>query len=429
MIFCINNGEIFLMDRKVEKKTWTTKRIFMLGGGGLLFIFILYLLFFADKSSRLNVESERITISEVKYDSFQEFIPITGTVEPIETFFLDVSEGGRVVEKYEEEGAFLNVGDPIIRMDNAQLTLDVIYNQANVFSQINNLRSTRLSMEQNRLNLQAQLLDVEYDLLDKKRIYDNNKILFEKNLISKIEFDRSREDYDYTVKKRNLTLETYKQDSLFRAQQVDQLEQSVETLQENLSVTKTQLENLTVRAPIKGQLTALNAEIGQSIARGENLGRIDVIDSNKVRASIDEHYIARVLPGQLGEFTFAGNTYQLIIKTVFPQVTNGRFNVDMHFLGQVPNGVRRGQTLHIKLELGEPGEAVTIERGGFYQTTGGQWIFVLDESGDYAIKRSIKLGRQNTNAFEVIEGLNPGERVITSSYDTFGDVDKLVLKN
>jgi HlyD family secretion protein len=401
----------------------------MLGGGGLLFIFILYLLFFADKSSRLNVESERITISEVKYDSFQEFIPITGTVEPIETFFLDVSEGGRVVEKYEEEGAFLNVGDPIIRMDNAQLTLDVIYNQANVFSQINNLRSTRLSMEQNRLNLQAQLLDVEYDLLDKKRIYDNNKILFEKNLISKIEFDRSREDYDYTVKKRNLTLETYKQDSLFRAQQVAQLEQSVETLQENLSVTKTQLENLTVRAPIKGQLTALNAEIGQSIARGENLGRIDVIDSNKVRASIDEHYIARVLPGQLGEFTFAGNTYQLIIKTVFPQVTNGRFNVDMHFLGQVPNGVRRGQTLHIKLELGEPGEAVTIERGGFYQTTGGQWIFVLDESGDYAIKRSIKLGRQNTNAFEVIEGLNPGERVITSSYDTFGDVDKLVLKN
>jgi HlyD family secretion protein len=417
------------MDRKIEKKTWTPKRIMMFSGGGLLFIFIFYLLVFADTSSRLNVESERITVSEVKYGPFQEFIPITGTVQPIETFYLDVSEGGRVVEKFAEEGAFLNVGDPIIRMDNAQLSLDVIYNQANVFSQINNLRSTRLSMEQNRLNLQAQLLDVEYDLLDKKRIYENNKILFEKNLISKIEFDRSKETYDYTLEKRNLTLETFKQDSLFRSQQISQLEQSVETLQSNLSVTKTQLENLTVRAPIKGQLTALNAEIGQSIARGENLGRIDVIDSNKVRASIDEHYIARVLPGQLGEFTFAGNTYQLIIKTVFPQVTNGRFNVDMHFLGQVPNGVRRGQTLHIKLELGEPGEAVTIERGGFYQTTGGQWIFVLDESGDYAIKRSIKLGRQNTNAFEVIEGLNPGERVITSSYDTFGDVDKLVLKN
>jgi HlyD family secretion protein len=415
------------VDRKIEKKTWTSKRIITFGGGGLFFIFIFYLLVFADKSSKLNVESERLTISEVKFGQFQEFIPITGTVQPIETFFLDVSEGGRVVQKYVEEGAFVNVGDPIIRMDNAELTLSVIYNQANVFSQINNLRSTRLSMEQNRLNLRSQILDIEYDLIDKKRIYENNKILFEKNLISKIEFDRSKEQYEYAVQKKNLTFETYRQDSLFRAQQIAQLEQSVETLQSNLSVTKTQLENLTVRAPIKGQLTALNAEIGQSIARGENLGRIDIIDSNKVRASIDEHYIARVLPGQKGEFTFAEKSYELIIKTVFPQVTNGRFEVDMHFVGEVPNGIRRGQTLHIRLELGELGEAVTIDRGGFYQTTGGQWIFVIDKSGGFATKRSIKLGRQNTNSFEVIEGLKPGEKVITSSYDTFGDVEKLVL--
>lgn len=417
------------MDRKIEKKKWTPKRILTFGGGSLLFIFIFYLLVFADKSSRLNVETERITVSEVKFGPFQEFIPITGTVQPIQTFFLDVSEGGRVVQKYVEEGAFVNVGDPIIRMDNAELTLSVIYNQANVFSQINNLRSTRLSMEQNKLNLRAQILDIEYDLLDKKRIYENNKVLFEKNLISKNEFDRSKEQYEYAAQKRDLTLETYRQDSLFRAQQIAQLEQSVETLQSNLSVTKTQLENLTVRAPIKGQLTALNAEIGQSIARGENLGRIDVIDSNKVRASIDEHYIARVAPGQTGEFTFAGSDYRLIIKTVFPQVANGRFEVDMHFVGEVPNGIRRGQTLQIKLELGEPDKAVTIDRGGFYQTTGGQWIFVIDRSGNYATKRAIKLGRQNTNAFEVIEGLKPGERVITSSYDTFGNAEKLVLKN
>jgi len=244
------------VDRKIEKKTWTSKRIITYGGGGLFFIFIFYLLVFADKSSKLNVESERLTISEVKFGQFQEFIPITGTVQPIETFFLDVSEGGRVVQKYVEEGAFVNVGDPIIRMDNAELTLSVIYNQANVFSQINNLRSTRLSMEQNRLNLRSQILDIEYDLIDKKRIYENNKILFEKNLISKIEFDRSKEQYEYAVQKKNLTFETYRQDSLFRAQQIAQLEQSVETLQSNLSVTKTQLENLTVRAPIKGQLTA-----------------------------------------------------------------------------------------------------------------------------------------------------------------------------
>ncbi len=417
------------MDKKIEKKKWTPKRILTYSGGGLLFIFIIYLLIFADKSSKLNVESDRITISEVKYGPFQEFIPITGTVQPIKTFFLDVSEGGRVVKKFVEEGDFVNVGDPIIKMDNAELTLSVIYNQANVFSQINSLRSTRLSMEESKLNLRSQLLDIEYDLIDKRRTYENDKVLFEKNLISKNEFDRAKEQYDFAVQKRDLTLETFKQDSLFRTQQISQLEQSVETLQSNLGVTKTQLENLTVRAPIKGQLTALNAEIGQSIARGENLGRIDVIDSNKVRASIDEHYIARVMPGQMGEFTFNGKDYRLIIKTVFPQVTNGRFEVDMHFVGVVPNGIRRGQTLQIKLELGEPDKAITIDRGGFYQTTGGQWIFVVDNSGDYATKRNIKLGRQNTNSFEVLDGLKPGEKVITSSYDTFGDVDKLVLKN
>lgn len=416
------------MDRKIEKKKWTPKKILTYGGGGLLFIFIIYLLIFADKSSKLNVEEDRITISEVKYGPFQEFIPITGTVQPIKTFFLDVSEGGRVVKKYVEEGDFVNVGDPIIKMDNAELTLSVIYNQANVFSQINNLRSTRLSMEQSKLNLRSQLLDIEYDLIEKKRTFNNDKALFEKNLISKNEFDRAKEQYEYAVQKKDLTFETYKQDSLFRAQQISQLEQSVETLQSNLAVTKTQLENLTVRAPIKGQLTALNAEIGQSIARGENLGRIDVIDSNKVRASIDEHYIARVVAGQTGEFTFNGKDYRLVIKTVFPQVTNGRFEVDMHFVGEVPNGIRRGQTLQIKLELGEPDKAITIDRGGFYQTTGGQWIFVVDKSGSYATKRNIKLGRQNTNSFEVLDGLKPGEKAITSSYDTFGDVDKLVLK-
>ena len=417
------------MDRKIEKKNFTPKKIFMYGGSGLLIFFILYLLVFADKSSKLNVQTERITISEVKYGPFQEFIPVTGTVQPIQTFFLDVSEGGRVVKKFVEEGAYVDVGDPIIRMDNAELTLSVIYNQANVFSQINNLRSTRLSMEQNRLNLRAQILDIQYDFLNKKRIYENNKILFEKNLISQNEFERSKELFDYASQKKELTLETYKQDSLFRAAQISQLEQSVETLQANLSVTKTQLENLTVRAPIKGQLTALNAEIGQSIARGENLGRIDVIDSNKVRASIDEHYISRVMPGQMAEFTFAGKVYKLIIKTVFPQVTNGRFEVDMHFVGETPTGIRRGQTLQIKLELGELEKAVTIDRGGFYQTTGGQWIFVIDESRDFAVKRNIKLGRQNTNSFEVLEGLKQGEKVITSSYDTFGDAEKLILKN
>jgi HlyD family secretion protein len=223
-------------------------------------------------------------------------------------------------------------------------------------------------------------------------------------------------------------METYKQDSIFRAEQISQLEFSVKQLQQNLGVTKTQLENLTVRAPIKGQLTSLKAEIGQSISQGQNLGQIDVVDSFKVRASIDEHYIARVNPGQMGEFSFAGETYKLVIKTVFPQVSNGRFEVDMHFVGEVPKAIRRGQTLQIRLELGELSNALTVERGGFYQTTGGQWIFVLDKSGDFALRRDIKLGRQNSQVFEVLEGLKEGEKVITSSYENYKDIEKLVLK-
>ncbi len=416
------------MDRKIEKKKWTNKKILIVGASSIFVIIILYNFIWGDKSTRLNIDNEKITIGEVKFEQFQEFIPITGTVQPIQTFFLDVSEGGRVVTKFVEEGAFVNAGDPIVKFDNAQLTLSIIYNEANVFQQINSLRGTRLAFEQNKLNLQGQILDIDYQILERKRIFDNNTRLFEKNLISKNEYDLSRDQYDYMVRKKELTMETYKQDSIFRAEQISQLEFSVKQLQQNLGVTKTQLENLTVRAPIKGQLTALRAEIGQSISQGQNLGQIDVVDSFKVRASIDEHYIARVNPGQTGEFTFAGETYRLVIKTVYPQVANGRFEVDMHFIGEIPKTIRRGQTLQIRLELGELSNALTVERGGFYQTTGGQWIFVIDESGDFAVRRDIKLGRQNSQVFEVLEGLKEGEKVITSSYENYKDIEKIVLK-
>jgi HlyD family secretion protein len=388
-------------------------------------VFVLYVFVFSDQSAKLNVESEKITISTVEYEPFQEFIPITGAVQPIQTFFLDVSEGGRVVKKFVEDGAFVKAGQPIIKLDNAQMTLNIMYNEAQLFQQINSLRSTRLSMEQNRLNLQSQLLEIEYDLIDRRRVYENNKILFDKNLISKFEFDRSKEQYELSKKKKDLTLESYSQDSLFRVQQIAQLEKSVEQMQNNLNLTKAQLENLTVKAPINGQISALTAEIGESISQGENLGQIDVIDSFKVRASIDEHYIARVNPGQYGEFNFNGRDYTIRIKTIYPQVTNGRFEVDMHFTSKQPEGIRRGQTLHIKLNLSEQKEAVTVARGGFYQSTGGQWVFVVN--GNSAVKRDIKLGQQNSQVFEVLEGLKPGEKVITSSYDNYGDVEKLIL--
>jgi len=413
------------MDRKIEKKKWSKKRIMYASSISLFIVFVLYVFVFSDQSAKLNVESEKITISTVEYEPFQEFIPITGAVQPIQTFFLDVSEGGRVVKKFVEDGAFVKAGQPIIKLDNAQMTLNIMYNEAQLFQQINSLRSTRLSMEQNRLNLQSQLLEIEYDLIDRRRVYENNKILFDKNLISKFEFDRSKEQYELSKKKKDLTLESYSQDSLFRVQQIAQLEKSVEQMQNNLNLTKAQLENLTVKAPINGQISALTAEIGESISQGENLGQIDVIDSFKVRASIDEHYIARVNPGQYGEFNFNGRDYTIRIKTIYPQVTNGRFEVDMHFTSKQPEGIRRGQTLHIKLNLSEQKEAVTVARGGFYQSTGGQWVFVVN--GNSAVKRDIKLGQQNSQVFEVLEGLKPGEKVITSSYDNYGDVEKLIL--
>jgi HlyD family secretion protein len=416
------------MDRKIEKKRWPPKKIAIYAGGGLILFIILYSFIFSDKSSRLNVEEDKITISSVKYGPFQEYIPITGTVQPIETFLLDVSDGGKVVTKYIEEGAFVNAGDPILKLDNASLTLNIIYNEANVFQQINSLRSTRLAMEESRLSLQGQLLDINHSLKLQKTTYENNKVLFDKNLVSKIEYENAKDEYEYLLNKKNLTLETFRKDSIFRTLQVEQLEKSVSTLEENLNITKKQLEDLTVKAPITGQLTSLNAEIGQSIAPGANVGEIDVVDSFKVRAAIDEHYIARVSPGQTGEFTLSDHTYRLIIKKVFPEVKNGQFEVDMNFNGEVPKGIRRGQSVQIRLELGELSQALTIDRGGFYQTTGGQWIFVLDPSGDAAYKRDIKLGRQNSSDFEVLEGLKKGEKVITSSYDTYGDVDKLVFK-
>jgi len=415
------------MDRKIEKKNWPPKKIIGVSLASLFVIVVFYTFVFGDKSSKLNVEAERITISTVKYGPFQEYIPITGEIQPIETFFLDVTEGGRVLRKFVEPGATVLVGDPIIQLENADLALRTMYNEAQLFQQINNLRSTRLSMEQNRLSLRGQLLQINFNVLQQKRQYETNKKLYEKNLISKIEFENSRDLYNYQVKLRDLTIETHVQDSLFRIQQVEELEVSVKQMQQNLNITKRQLENLTVKAPISGQLTSLYVEIGQSISPGQNLGQIDNINSYKVRAEIDEHYIARVKAGQMGEYTFSGTTYDLVIKSVFPEVRNGRFEVDLLFSDEVPDGIRRGQTCHIKLELGELKDALFVDRGGFYQTTGGQWIFVYNESDGSAVRRKIRLGQQNSQVFEILEGLEEGEQVITSSYDNYGDIEKLII--
>jgi HlyD family secretion protein len=416
------------MDRKIEKKKWTAKNISYYSAAALFVLFVIYNFVFSDSSRKLNIDTERLSISTVESGPFQEFTPVTGTIQPIETFQLDVSDGGKVVKKYVEEGTFLDVGDPIVLLDNPQLRLSIIYNEANVFQQINNLRATKLSFQQSKLDLQGRLLQSDIDIRKQKREYELNKQLNEKGLVAENVYLEAKDQYDFLISQRGLILNTYQQDSIFRAEQVAQLEISVNTLQANLNITKNQLENLTVRAPINGQLTALDAEIGQSISPGQNVGQIDKVDSFKVRANIDEYWIARVSSGQNGSFTFADKNYRLRVRKVFPQVTNGTFQVDMIFDDQQPAGIRRGQTVHVTLELGELSEALFIDRGGFYQATGGQWIFVLDPSGDFAVRRDIKLGRQNTQYYEVLEGLQPGEKVITSSYDSYDDIEKLVLK-
>lgn len=416
------------MDKILEKKKWPPKKIISIVVGSLFFGAIIYILIFGDHSSKLNVDEERLTISTVANEPFQEFIPVTGEVRPIETYFLDVAEGGRVVEKFVEEGAFLEVGDPIIRLENPSLSLNIMYSEAQVFQTMNSLRGVRLSMEQNSLRLQGQLLELEYDILKQKRKFRNTEKLHEKKLISEIEYLESRDDYDYLLQLRNLTIETNRKDSLFRLEQIKNLEINVARMQVQLEMTNAQMENLTVKAPIKGQLTALRGEIGQSINRGQNLGQIDDVEHYKIRVQIDEHYLPKIQKGLIGEFPFAGKNYLVQIKTVFVQVTNGRFEVDCLFMDEVPEGIRRGQTVRIKLQLGDLSEAITIARGGFFQTTGGQWAFVVDPSGDFATRKNISLGRQNTQVYEVLSGLKEGEKVITSSYDNYGDVEKLVLK-
>ena len=416
------------MDKLLPKKKWKTKRLAMAAGGGILLIFILTAILFGDRSTKLNVQTDRLTVSTVTKGPFLEFIPVTGSVIPIKTVYLDVEEGGRVETRFLEAGADVERGDRILRLENTDLLLTILYREADLAEQSNALRSTRLDMERNRLALRSQLAELNYEIKKKERLYTQSKIMLEKALISRNEFEEVRDEYEYLQLKRQLTVETCQKDSLFRRVQIQNLEESLARMQGSLALVKRNVEKLTVRAPITGQLTSLMPEVGESIAKGERIGQIDVLDGFKVRVEVDEHYIARIHSGQKGEFDFNGKTYGLAIQKVYPEVKEGKFEVDMEFTSAVPGSIRRGQTLHIRLELGDLSEAVLLARGGFYQTTGGQWVYVMDKSGNFAVKRSIRLGRQNPEMFEVLEGLKPGERVVTSSYENYGDMDKLILK-
>ncbi len=416
------------MDRVLPKKRWNPKRDIPVGLGVLLFCTLVFSIALGDRSSKLNVQSERITLSEVTRGPFQEYIPVIGTVIPIRTVYLDVVEGGRINQIYLRAGTLVNAGEGILKLENTDLLLNSLNREADLAEQSNALRNTRLDMERYRLQMKSTLADLNYEIKSASRAFKQNQTLLEKNLISRENFEASKETFDYLIQKRELTIESFKQDSIFRAIQINHLEGSLDRMQENLSLIKANLDNLTVKAPISGMLTSMTPEIGESIAKGERIGQIDVLDGFKVRAPIDEHYISRINLGQEGKFEFNEKTYSVVIRKIYPEVLAGRFEVDMFFTGETPDDIRRGQTLHIRLELGDLTEALLLARGGFYQRTGGQWVFVLSEDEKTAVKRPVKLGRQNSNYFEVLEGLQPNEWVITSSYENYGKVEKLVLK-
>lgn len=415
------------MDRKLEKKTWTPKFFALISGSVLLLGFIIYQLAFADRRSTMNVSMERVSIASVKEGEFTDYIPVGGTLEPGEIFYLDALEGGNIQEVVRESGALVNAGDTILRLSNSKLQLEVMERESGLYFQINNLRQVRLQLDQNDLSQQGQLAEIDYQLSLLKPQYERFKSLHEKRLVSDREFEEVREQYDYNVKRRTLTYEAYRNDSISRVSQKQQLRDSERRMNQSLDGVGQILDNLAVKAPISGQLSTEQLQVGQSISPGERYGQIDILDKFKVKVPIDELYLPRVSTGLMGSFSLAGNTYALEISKIYPNVTGGRFEVDMIFPSDVPEGIRRGQTVRIRLELGASEQAVLLPTGGFYKDTGGNWVFVYDPATGKAEKRSIRLGRKNPEFYEVLEGLSPGERVIVSGYENFGKNEVLNL--
>lgn len=416
------------MDRVIAKKKWTTKRILTIAGITGLVLLIGSSYYFTSGKSKLNVDTERITISEVKNGPFQEFIPVNGVVMPITTIYLDAMEGGRVEQKFVEDGTVMKKGDPIMKLANTDLELSLVNQETSVFNLLTQMQISRNAAQQNTISKLNQMADVDNAFKESERLYLLNKHLYEQKAIGLQEFKQSAIAYDYQVKRKKLTQQILKQDSVSTKQEVDQAKQSFGRTQNALAVMRQKVGDLIVRAPVDGQLTSLDAEIGQNKHQGERLGQIDVLSGFKVRVDVDEHYISRIFTGLTGDFDFSDKTYKLKIKKVFTQVTNGRFQVDMEFVGKVPEGIRRGQTLQIRLALGDETKALLLAKGGFYQQTGGNWIFKVSEDGKTAYKVDVQLGRQNPDYYEILQGLKPGDKVVTSSYENYGTMQELVLK-
>ena len=418
------------MDKIIEKKKGIaiafTKKALPYWFGTFLTIFILWLIM-RDDASTLRVNAGTLSISEVLSGEFNDYIRVSGQVQPMTTIQISPQEGGIVQEILIEEGSKVKPGDEILRMSNDNLDLQILNSEAELAEKENLLRNTMISMEQQRLSVQQEKLQLQIEVKRLKRKYEQNKVLYEEKLIAREEYLMTEEDYQIAAGRLELVKERATQDSLYRSVEIKQMQESLDNMRLNMQMIRKRKENLTIKSPICGELGLLDVTLGQSIASGTKIGQINELGSYKIEAQIDEHYIDRVSAGLSASFERQNESYDAVIRKVYPEVREGRFKADFRFNGEQPANIRTGQTYYLNLQLGQPEKAILIPRGTFYQKTGGKWIYVVSPEGGKAVKREIRIGRQNPQYYEVLEGLEAGEKVITSGYDNFGDNEVLVF--
>lgn len=418
------------MDKIIEKKRgWRaafTKRALPWWSGAVVVILLLIVVLTPSRST-LRISGENLTIGEVTAGEFNDYIRIGGTVQPLVTIQISPVEGGIVETIFLEEGSQVKRGDAILRLTNDNLDLQILNSEAELAEKENILRNTQIQMEQERLNVKQSKAEYQLNTKRLKRAYEQQKVLFEEKLVAREEYLKAKEDYELALEKLQIILDKEVQDSLFRSTQVERMRESLENMQANMKMIRKRKVNLTIKAPIDGQLGILDAVLGENIAAGTKIGQISDMSSYKIEVQIDEHYIDRVTPGLTATFERQGTTFGASIRKVYPEVRDGKFKADFKFEGELPENIRNGQTYYLNLQLGQPERAVLVPRGSFYQKTGGKWVYVLLPEGGKAVRREIRIGRQNPQYYEVLDGLNPGEKVIISGYDAFGDNEMLVF--
>ncbi len=419
------------MDIKLEKKTgWRavlSKKSLPYLFGALVAVLVVWLLL-KENTTTLRVNMATVTVSSVEDGEFNDYVSLSGTVQPMTTMQLSPLESGVVERIVAEEGTTVKAGDVILELSNKQLSMQILQSEADLAEKQNILRNTLISMEQERLSLRQEMLMLDLEVTRKQRAYEQNKKLLNEELVAREVYLQSKEDYELALNRRNLVRERQKQDSLYRTVQVAQLDENLRSMQLNMQLIRERVDNLKVKAPIDGEVGMLNVVLGQTLSQGGAIGQINDLSAYKVTAMVDEHYIDRVVTGLTASFMRQDKGYDMLLKKVYPEVREGKFKVDLIFNGELPDNIRTGQTYNLNLQLGQPVEAVYIPRGAFFQKTGGRWIYVVDETGEKAHRREIRIGRQNPRYYEILDGLVPGEKVITSSYDNFGDNEVLVLK-